>query len=610
MNNRFIEVIKLERSEIIGKTDFDILHKDEAQKVSNLDWEIRKKSPNKIPLIEEIIINKYGDSFNLLFGGDIIDKNNPLDSDIINYTIDITDRKKVETELIQQKEKFENVLNSLPIAIFEKNIEGKYTFVNDEFAKLRGISRKEFIDKKVQEVFTMDIAQELDTSDYYVFKTGNKHSIERKFNVNNELRDFLVEKNISNTSNNQKNIIGYALDITDKKKAEIAILKAVETAEKTALAKSEFLSIMSHEIRTPINAVIGVTNLLLENNPKEEQIDNLNILKLSSQNLLLLINDILDFSKIEARKISLERIEFSLKNVIFGVKEMFQARNNSKNIDLIVDYDENIPSMLEGDPTRLSQIINNLVSNSIKFTESGYVKIVCKLNKISDNNADICFSIEDTGIGISKDRIDTVFEIFTQENTSTTRKYGGTGLGLNIVKSLLALYNSEIHVESEKDKGSKFYFNLYLSCSTGENSKVETKPITIEKNLSDIHILIVEDNKINAIVAKQFIKKWNAECDIAEDGIQALDFLKEKETDLILMDIQMPNMDGLEATRNIRKSKEKYSSLPIIALTAATTIDILDKVYEVGMNDYVSKPFNPENLYLKISEQLKNKKTL
>ncbi|MFN4152962.1 MAG: response regulator, partial [Candidatus Sericytochromatia bacterium] len=315
---------------------------------------------------------------------------------------------------------------------------------------------------------------------------------------------------------------------------------------------------------------------------------------------------ILDFSKIEARKISLEKIDFSLKSAIFRVKEMFKAREKSKNIDLIVEYDEKIPDILEGDPKRLSQIINNLVSNSIKFTESGYVKITCKLDRLFDNKADIYFSIEDTGIGISKDRIDTIFEIFTQENTSTTRKYGGTGLGLNIVKSLLSLYNSEIKVESEKSKGSKFYFNLVLDCKNEKLENIEKKATILDKNLSGFHILIVEDNKINAIVAKQFLKKWNAECDIAEDGIQALDFLKEKATNLILMDIQMPNMDGLDATKVIRSYKEdKYKNLPIIALTAATTMDILDKVYEVGMNDYVSKPFNPDTLYLKIIEQLK-----
>lgn len=602
--------------EIIGKKSEEIFNYQPTLGKSFEDGDlVLRKSKTGFDVREDI---KYieGSPYYYLTGKVLIDKEDPENSDIIGYSLDITKTRLAEQEVVKQKEalklqkeKFENVLNSLPIAIFEKNIEGKYTFVNSEFSKLRNIEKEDFLDKKVHEIFDEITAQNLEFTDNFVFETGNKHSVEKQFHVNGEIRDFLVEKNISKTSSNEKTLIGYALDITEKKKAEINILKAIETAKKATLAKSEFLSIMSHEIRTPINAVIGVTNLLVDSDPREDQLENLKILKFSSENLLLLINDILDFNKIEAGKVHLEKIEFSLKELINKVKDIFQNKACDKNINLITNISEDVPDKIEGDPTRIIQIINNLVSNAIKFTEYGHIKVTCTLKSKIKDFVEIYFSVEDTGIGISKDRLDSIFELFTQENSSTTRKYGGTGLGLNIVKSLLNLHGSEIKLESEKNKGSTFSFTLKLKYIDTKESLTTLEKVKTEKDLKGAHILIVEDNKINAIVAKQFLKKWNSFCDIAEDGLQALEFLKENDTDLILMDLQMPNMDGIEATKQIRISpNKKYNNVPIIVLTAAATMDMLEKAYEVGVNSYIIKPFNPENLYSQIHELLEKNK--
>ncbi len=381
-----------------------------------------------------------------------------------------------------------------------------------------------------------------------------------------------------------------------------ALTLAKEEAERSSKAKAEFLSTMSHEIRTPMNAVIGMTNILLMEEPREDQLDRINTLKFSAENLLMLINDILDFNKIEAGKIDFEHIDFDLKEVAKNIKSSFEPAANGKGINLYLQLDENIPDLLIGDPTRISQIIINLVGNALKFTEKGDVGIIISRKAKPGNQMEITFRIKDTGIGISPKKLETIFETFSQASSNTTRRYGGTGLGLSITKKLLELMGSRIMVQSRAGVGSEFSFRLVFDISQNVKEEKITAPTDNKlPSLKGYKILLVEDNLINIKIADQILKKWNLDVTIAKNGREAVDIFAPDKFHLVLMDLHMPEMDGFEATIEIRKLDK---IIPIIALTAAALVEDKQKVFESGMNDFISKPFKPNDLYNKITKSI------
>lgn len=398
-------------------------------------------------------------------------------------------------------------------------------------------------------------------------------------------------------------------DITNQKNTEKTLIEAKEAAIKSSLVKAQFLSSMSHEIRTPMNAVIGLIYLMLQEEPRPDQKAHLETLKFSAENLLELINDILDFSKIEAGKIEINAIDFSLEEIIKNINHGFGTRAAEKGIGLSLNYDERLPSMLIGDPLRLSQVMNNLINNAIKFTDEGGIDIILKMKEERNSEVDIFFSVEDTGIGIPSDKLKTIFEDFSQVDNANLRQ--GTGLGLSITKELLKLQNSQIEVESTFGEGSVFYFTLTFKKSYIREEKLDRALIhecnsTCKNNsLDGMKILLVEDNKINQKVTKKFLTKWGVETTIADNGQIAVDLVQKNDYDLILMDMQMPVMNGIEATKSIRALGYDFENLPIIALTASAVLDMKRNAIKAGLNSFITKPFTPDILYAKVNSCFK-----
>jgi signal transduction histidine kinase/ActR/RegA family two-component response regulator len=379
---------------------------------------------------------------------------------------------------------------------------------------------------------------------------------------------------------------------------------AIERAEKSSQVKTEFLSTMSHEIRTPLNAVIGMSDLMLMGDPRPDQKENLDILKFSANNLLAIVNDVLDFNKIEAGKVVFENIKFNLVELMRNVcgAQIIKAEEKGLNFKLNVETCLRT-KVLFGDPTRVSQILFNLVTNAIKFTKRGNIWVTADCHEDRHNNVTVRFSVKDTGIGIEKSSIESIFEPFTQESMTTTRQYGGTGMGLAIVKRLLELQGVKMRVNSEVGEGSEFSFDMeFPVCTEATDTTAAKQPVAQStEGLNKLRMLIAEDNPVNVLLMKKLLSKWNITPTIAENGERAIEILQYGNFDIILMDLQMPVLNGFDAAKVIRKMPDpKKAGVPIIALTAAALYDIKAQVFNSGMNDYVSKPFKPEELIEKI----------
>jgi signal transduction histidine kinase len=365
-------------------------------------------------------------------------------------------------------------------------------------------------------------------------------------------------------------------------------------AEQGLKAKSEFMSTMSHEIRTPLNSVIGMTHLLKRDNPRNDQQAHLDVLLFSANNLLNIVNDILDFNKIEAGKISIEQIPMDIVAVARNIIAGYQTTATDKGVHLIIETDPTLDFKVIGDPTRCSQILTNLVHNALKFTNHGWVKLQIAIQEKTEKSVAVNFKVEDTGIGIAPEKQKLIFERFTQADSSTSRSFGGTGLGLSICKTLLELQGSFLHVESVVNQGSSFYFTQHFSIAPLEKTPTDLPIEAYTGNpLSGVQILLVEDNPMNVLVAQNFLTRWGATVEVAENGRIALEKLNVTKHHLILMDLHMPEMDGYEATRQLRSNG---ITLPIVALTASLPKEVENQVYETGLTDIVVKPFNPDDL--------------
>jgi len=377
--------------------------------------------------------------------------------------------------------------------------------------------------------------------------------------------------------------------------------KTVDEIKELSNVRMRFLSTMSHELRTPLNGVIGLTNVLLHQEPRKDQEETLSVLKFSAENLLALVNDILDFNKLDSDVVELESTPFNLFDLVENIYATTELKASEKQLDFTFEVSESLHDLtLIGDPTRITQVLLNLLNNAIKFTEKGSVKLTCNELAFMGEEVKIRFVVSDTGIGIDESKQRGIFDEFVQASVSTTRNYGGTGLGLPIVKKVLELYGSAIEIDSSIGNGARFSFDIIFPYQKNATNDQETKTTGSAKisDMSKLRILVVEDNTINVMVIKKTLNRMEINPDVAENGRVALEMIAAKQYDLILMDLYMPEMDGYETTRMIRSiDDDNKANIPIIALTATVNNQVLDDVLQVGMNGYLPKPFHPDDLF-------------
>ena len=469
-----------------------------------------------------------------------------------------------------------------------------------------GYSREELINKNLAEIDSLpkeELQKELTKA-----LNGRNNYFEYKHKLSGgELKDVEVYSNPISV-NNRLLVFSIIHDITERNKIKAELLKAKDAAENAALIKSQFLSNMSHEIRTPLNAIIGLTDLLIQENFSLKNSDNLKAVKFSADHLLHIINDILDFSKIEAGKISLERIDFNLGRLIDSLIKSISVKAKDIGLEIKSHIDKDIPSILVGDTTRLQQVLLNLTGNSLKFTKKGFIEIDVTLINKDGNNINLLFEVKDSGIGIPEHKLEQIFESFTQAYADTSRKFGGTGLGLAISKRLVELQGGNFGVKSKVDEGSVFYFTLNFEISYSHEIEISEPIIISDKRLIGVNILLAEDNPMNQFFAKQLLNKWGVNVDLANNGREAVNFLEQKDFDIVLLDLQMPEMNGFDVVERIRdkSSNIKDHHIPVIALTADISTETRESVFKSGMDDFILKPFEQKDLYSKIIKYIEN----
>jgi PAS domain S-box-containing protein len=537
--------------------------------------------------------------------------------------------KKLNTDLTAQKLLSEYSLSLIEAShdpLFAISPEGKITDMNNASVKVTGIARPKLIGTDFFDYFTEP--QKAREVYQKVFEKGFIADCPLiLFHKNGKLIDVLFNGAVY--KDDKGNVLGAAIvarDVTNKKRIEKELIEAkisaelaTEIAEEAKInaenstviaenavkAKQQFLSNMSHEIRTPMNAIIGFTKVILRTDLTEKQKEYLNAIKISGDALIVLINDILDLAKVDAGKMTFEKTPFKMKSSISAMLHLFENKIQEKNLKLVTEYDSKIPTVLVGDPIRLHQIILNLVSNAIKFTFKGKITVSVDLLHEDDDKVILKFAVTDTGIGISEEKIGTIFENFQQATSGTSRLYGGTGLGLAIVKQLIEPQGGTIRVNSIIHEGSTFSFTLPFQ-KTNVDIELENELAEIDSEMKNIKVLVVEDIALNQLLMKTLLDDFGFERDIAENGKIAIEKLQENDYDIILMDLQMPEMNGFEATKYIRNTM--HSTIPIIALTADVTTVDGDKCKAVGMNDYIAKPVDERVLYNKIIGTLKKSK--
>lgn len=599
------ENLGYEPEELLGKSPYDFILEEDKERAYQ-EAHAPLKDGDKQNTLKYRLRHKSGEYiwFESISSAVLNDKNEVIA--LRSSTRNIQTRIKQEEIINEQNLKLQSFVSSTPAPVAMLDRELKYLAYSEKWIEAYGLQGQQIFGKRHYDIFP-EIGDEWkghhqdalngithkSDEDLFIRENGDKQWLRW------EVRPW-YEK-----SGDVGGIIMLTEDITELKKQELELIDAKEKAEIASEAKANFLSVMSHEIRTPLNAVIGLSHILLQESPRTDQIESLKTIRFSSENLLSLVNDILDYNKIESGKIDLEHIHFNLRELVVNIKQAQNFKAVEKGIGLKLFYDQDIPLMVKGDPTRLAQIINNLLGNAIKFTHKGGVKFTIEEKQRTEEKVSLHFEITDSGIGISKENQDKIFDRFTQAESDITRHFGGTGLGLSITKQLLEAMGSEIKVESELGKGATFSFDLTLTVSKNQENNISSG-LNFSSQLEsleeeNIKILLVEDNKANQLVARKFLTNWGIKVDIANDGFEALGLITSEDYNLVLMDLQMPKKDGLTTTKEIRSiAGDYYKEIPILALTASSENSTYERVREIGMNDMITKPFIPAELYKKI----------
>ncbi|MGG9970880.1 ATP-binding protein [Ferruginibacter sp. SUN002] len=605
VNEASVKITGVKREKLIG-TDFSIYFTESKKAREGYRQAFDKGFVSDYPLT---IKDKKGKLTDVLYNASVYKDDNGKVLGVFAAARDVTQQKQISH---YARSLIEASLDPL-VTI---NTAGILTDVNEAMVKATDKSREELIGTAFKDYF---IEKEKAKSVYKKVFRDNYIMNYPLTIIDGVLTDVILSGSVYKDV--QGKVIGavfVARDITEIKKiekeliearvfAELATLIAEEAkikaetathkAEDAVKAKQQFLSNMSHEIRTPMNAIIGFTKVVLKTELSAKQKEYLMAIKMSGDALIVLINDILDLAKVDAGKMVFEQTPFKMSLSIAAMLHLFETKIQEKNLELIKVYDKNIPEVLVGDPVRLHQIILNLISNAVKFTNKGKITVSVKLLNEDDAKATIEFSVSDTGIGITENKIEKIFENFQQASSGTSRLYGGTGLGLAIVKQLVEPQGGTIYVKSKIDEGSTFSFTLDF-LKTDEKPELEIEIVELDSEIKNIKVLVVEDIALNQLLMKTLLDDFGFERDIASNGKIAIEKLKEKSYDIILMDLQMPEMNGFEATEYIRETLK--SKIPIIALTADVTTVDLAKCKEVGMNDYIAKPVDERLLYSKI----------
>jgi len=482
--------------------------------------------------------------------------------------------------------------NHLPVLLVDKHTRN-IVAASYGASKLYGYTQEEFQNLKLYDILHA-------TANYFQSQAHEKTIHKTK---NNSLIHVEVYQNTV-VFNGRETEVLTIIDVTANQLEISGLRQAKESSEKSSLLKSNFLSGVSHEIRTPLNSIVGLVELIVPDETLPEALrENLKSIKFSSKHLLGVINDVLDFSKLEAGKVILDTDHFNLIELINETTKSIEHKTNPKGIHLKVHINPNLPDFVLGDEGRIRQVLLNLLSNAAKFTSEGNINVYAKLSEVKDQYCKVRISVSDTGIGIPESKIKAIFDSYIQADQRIFRKYGGTGLGLPICKKLVELLGGEIGVKSIESIGSNFWFEVPLELTSKPKSNTKDNPISMEnKNLQGLKVLLVEDDSMNRFVMAQFFKKWNAQLVEAENGNKAIELLSKEQFDIVLMDLHMPDLDGIEATRIIRQGSPSImdSNIPIIALTADVSEDVKEKIRSVGMDDLVIKPSEPEILYNKI----------
>ncbi len=598
VNNAFLDKLGFRRSEVIDRSpkEIGIVVQPEIHKTAF--EELQKTGSFKD--IEMEIRNKNGDILCGLFSGAIID--NHGNKSLITVMSDITLQKRTEMLLKEKEDLLQSIVNTLPGTLNVIDTDYNIITINNTDFRLKLIdynSLNDIIGKKCYEIFMKRDApcpwckaHKVISSGEIVFDETNPDDM-REIKTGKALKISLSP--IKDDSGNVRGIVEYGFDITDLRNAKAE-------AEAANRAKSEFLANMSHEIRTPMNGILGLTDLLLDTELSEDQRHYLETVQSSGESLLELINDVLDISKIEAGKLELEKVEFNLKDTLDEMMKLLSFKAQKKGLEFNCGIEKDVPAYLKGDPGRLKQVLTNLVGNAIKFTKHGEVTTNVKLEAETKSSIMLRFSVKDTGIGIPDNKMDLLFNKFSQIDGSTSRIYGGTGLGLAISRQLVEMMEGEIGVKSKMDEGSEFWFTAKFDKLIKDknkwiqNSSVQrgTDPSTQKPENGNLKVLLVEDNLTNQMVAKSMLQKLGFEVDVAINGFESIKVLKTLPYDIVLMDIQMPVMDGFETVQHIRDEESAVldQNIPIIAMTAHAMAGDREKCFEAGMDDYIAKPFS------------------